>query len=719
MAAEAETTTTEAATTAANVEPETTTTTVAAEAETTTTEAATTAANVDPVTTTTTVAGEPETTTTEAATTAATVQEAAAATTAIPGPVAVAQVTATLFTEGTVAGSLVLPIAKSFDLPSNDTGNRYCEWSSRNSFTAKASMGTFGSRYTTAVTQLINAMPPAAFMQLTKSSTVIQRHTPVFLQLLSAADDAKLYGSCVSDANCSGYRKYCIEGMCRECSPDTWQSDCPASPDADMCSAATRYTCSQCLSDAGCAHLGASAVCRFTFTDNSTATLMPRKLCVACPFVPASAELIDVHACSWRCPLGTALNAPATECVDAPTCAATEFASPSSDASKFFTPGVNATDPVCRTCPKTTVDVCATLVDVASNRTGLVADLNKKNETIPVPCSHFTCKAGWHLNDARSKCLQCDYGVCQRGTTLSGCGGASAGTCTPCPGGLPTNGNYIDLTRLTINVTRPEMTCLSVCNDGFFKLSDGRCGACVDAEKAYCTIGQTLDDCGPGLGHGTCKNCAPAGSSMYFTGTKCQQASCVTRGQGCLPGTTLVGCGGVNNGTCEACPFSLPPFASTWSKGCDFMCLPGYFVDPTTRTCQLCDVNTMCNRGQSLEACGIDGVSRGTCVDCPQLGRGWFYPEHMACTAKRCDASICGETEKLLGCGYGQVGSCAACGSPPLGVHRFSRQVSIGGIRECTPRCNTGFQIVENATVPEMISCQPIRAVDDFYDDNA
>ena len=78
----------------------------------------------------------------------------------------------------------------------------------------------------------------------------------------------------------------------------------------------------------------------------------------------------------------------------------------------------------------------------------------------------------------------------------------------------------------------------------------------------------------------------------------------------------------------------------------------------------------------------------------------------------------CATNEKLVGCGYGLPGTCAACGIPPLGVDSFSRVVTIGAVRQCAPTCRDGFQVVQNASAPAGYSCQPLPPVDLDYDDN-
>jgi hypothetical protein len=245
-------------------------------------------------------------------------------------------------------------------------------------------------------------------------------------------------------------------------------------------------------------------------------------------------------------------------------------------------------------------------------------------------------------------------------------------------------------------VTDGSVACLRVCNSGYFTLEDeSGCETCSVAESEHCSVGEFLKDCGPGLDWGTCSACPPTEPGNFFTGTRCEQAKCADREtKQCPPGTYLVGCGGVESGTCIPCFGGLPESASSWTKNCDFMCQIGTFREENE--CVKCDTASQCPAGTKLVGCGADGVTKGNCVDCPRAAMGYFY--ELQCMPKVCNPNVCANDERLAGCGYGLPGTCESCGRLPAGVNSFARKYddNTNQVLECLASCKEGYFPVEN-----------------------
>ena len=575
----------------------------------------------------------------------------------------------------------------------NDSFALFCG-SNNTSIRKISTMGNGLERYSEAVRQRLADRPKPADSQSPESFLALRnlrKHTRRAPEHIFISPD--IYGGkCSSDSDCVSLspRKYCIEGLCRECSESSFSSDCPSGLD-EFCSPDTGYTCSDCETDDDC-DPDSGAVCRAVFPDIAPVPMMPRKQCTTCDQVPESAEIFDVSKCAWRCPFGTARTPDETACVLNPTCPVNAYLSPSgADGEHFFySSGTDAINPGCTDCSVpfgevfTRQEFCANLVN--SSYAGItgepVGDLNH-NDTLSsssgmFPCNNFVCKQGWTLNRQHNQCQECLYASCDPGYYLDKCGGDSTGTCTACNPGLlqaDANANWLEFAKVvqSVNISSdPTIACVTICQDGFYRsASNGSCTACSLVEQSMCRIGQILEDCGPGRDTGKCTDCPPAGDTSYWTGNKCSQASCLEKS--CPPGTVLTGCGFGNPGQCTACPGGLPSNGVNWIKGCDFMCPVGFFVQylgepgPLTiaegnRTCTSCsDIRNECPDGTVLNGCGLDGVTRGMCKPCNPVGLGKYYKVETECKPHRCDASgICGSTERLVECGFGKRGRCEA-----------------------------------------------------------
>lgn len=598
-------------------------------------------------------------------------------------------------------------------LNSTEFIEKYCESRMDSRFTVPPPVGTAGQRYEKAILEQLGLLKARKAMM---SSSLAQ--------LAPKSSVESLYGVCSTDGDCTplGRRKYCVEGSCRECTSATRHTDCPHSPTDDMCSASTGYTCSECLSDDQCDEVGGR--CRFMFPDIVAIPMMPRKVCTDCSGVPETAEIYNATSCAWRCPHGTTFDSSEMECVAIEKCTNKQFLAPKDDLSAFFSPGINSTDAVCRDCeslgPVEAPKFCA-VIGTSTGEKSPIGDINTgKNMSDTLPCSKFTCKAGWTLNGEKSKCTACNYGQCNSGTFLQGCGGDQKGWCADCQNSLlRENMTWVDLSRVDLEVSEPQITCLTVCKAGFFRNSpSGDCQSCTEAATHLCGPGETLEECGPGTNAGRCKGCPNLTEGSFWTGHKCQEERCNARESKCSPGNHLVGCGGRNPGECTRCTGGLPTDAIAWTQNCEFMCQPNFF-QPTdgSQKCMRCDDSVQCPVGKTLKDCGKNGKEPGSCVACPPIGTGLFFTGRSGCKSARCDTTICEKDERLVDCGYGNPGKCVSCGPLPRGVHRFKKFVNAGSVRECLPACKSGFELIKDPAMPAGVTCQ--RTEDDDSDDSA
>lgn len=630
-------------------------------------------------------------------------------------------------------------------LSADDFVKQYCDSDISGGFHLPAAVGSSGLRYTQAAQEQLNTMSVwSSWIQLeigrirkTKSFNPQSLHVATLAEIrrLKTAITANshnnatytyprndaVFGTCKSNSDCAPLspRIYCIDSVCRECSGlnSTLASDCPnSSASANMCRFESNFTCSECLQDSDCT--SQAGVCRMVFPPIAPVPMMPRNVCVNCTQVPRNAEILNASTCSWRCPFGSAVNQDGSACTAIPVCSSNEFLGPNTADYTFYGPGgINMTDPVCKKCsslgPVDRSDSCFTL----SNDTNAVAlgNLNTfSSAASPSTCNLFTCNPGWALNPQGNQCKICDPGMCPQGQYLASCGGSNPGHCLSCTSMQPTaNMTWIDYYRANISNASNLLPCGTVCRNGFYRVNQTSCLSCSELQPSLCGPGSVLVNCGPGRSTGTCQDCSGLGSRMYWTGNQCQQASCASLAATCPPGTTLQGCGGKSKGSCVPCPFAKPANAIAWkASGCNFTCNIGSFVNTSSNACV--DCNTLsCPLGQYLAGCGIDGVSQGSCTACQQLGLGLYFSKPNTCRSARCDSTVCSRTQKLVGCGYGEPGTCVDCGQVPHDIHFFTRLLQIGAVIDCAPGCNSTYTLTDDSSNPIGYSCK-LRDTADF-----
>jgi len=261
-----------------------------------------------------------------------------------------------------------------------------------------------------------------------------------------------------------------------------------------------------------------------------------------------------------------------------------------------------------------------------------------------------------------------------------------------------------------------------------------------------------------------CREC-PAGS--FTLGCDVAQNDpgvCQTCAE-CAPGQRRVGCGGLSQGSCEACP----PGSFQGGRSAEPSCLPcsqfdclehEYIVSECSatadRVCGTCaDAAAACDVGTYLEGCGnsssgacvpcapcdqpghyrasCHALSPGTCTPCSS---GFFHPgtgDPAACLpcTSACNGS---STSSYVAetCSASNDTTCAACSglTCPMGFYRVGCGVADGEgeckrcaqcyagsfiSSECTPEANTICQPCAacNATYQELSPCSGTRTYDD------
>lgn len=258
--------------------------------------------------------------------------------------------------------------------------------------------------------------------------------------------DSFEYGKCMSDSDCKVFkhssRRFCIDGICRECRPSSIASDC-GHPSAH-CSEATGYTCSSCSMDEDCP---GKEICRFHIDASKyyTKHALPRKSCSSCPhdskdsMLPIEAAITNSTTCDWQCPShlsriesGTSSGTSHTTCGVCPMCKDGEYLGSERSSKKWFNSCSESINPKCFSCGAIASTFCANLIfnprETIHNDNLLdLLDLGPAH-----PCRYFTCKAGWYADRNIRKCKKCHlHNMCGEGMELVNCGGASPGECVP------------------------------------------------------------------------------------------------------------------------------------------------------------------------------------------------------------------------------------------------------------------------------------------------
>lgn len=314
------------------------------------------------------------------------------------------------------------------------------------------------------------------------------------------------------------------------------------------------------------------------------------------------------------------------------------------------------------------------------------------------------------VDEYRVECHGLNPGACQACPDhcephhyLQGCSGLSAGSCLAC----------------------------TTCDEGHWKkgctyTSPGTCEKCED-----CGENMFLTGCG-GFEPGICSKCTECGDGEYevtpCTATQDRVCAACTSLPTCDPGTHRtcgkgsttecepcakcdkdgdyrVGCGGLNEGTCEVCQGCDPghvregcgtvaePMSMGQCEECG-SCEDGEFragcVYLSEGTCQVCQ---RVGESQWLEGCG--DTNPGVVRECTICSADEF--EAAPCTAHSdavchacSDLAPCELGHYMSECGHGVKGECVACPSCPEGQYLDGCEDSSPGTCVTCQNCEAG-----------------------------
>ena len=400
--------------------------------------------------------------------------------------------------------------------------------------------------------------------------------------------------------------------------------------------------------------------------------------CTACPGSMTSAAGSDAKTdCKITCAAGKYLAASASACSDCPAgkyCAGGTY-NYSDSAAQGITGNCNANTYSTGGASAATCTACGGDLTVAAG-----------SGTSRAQCK-VTCAAGKHLAASATACSNCPAGkYCAGGTygfstsaqgITGNCnantystGGASAATCTACPGSMTSAAGSDAKTdcKITCAAGKHLAKSASACSNcpagkycssqGTYNYSDsaaqGITGNC-DA-NTYSTGGASAATCTACPGSMTsaagsdaksdCKITCAAGKHLAASASACSNCP---GGKYCAGGTygfstsaqgitgncnaNTYSTGGASAATCTACPGSMTSAAGSDAKSdCKITCAAGKHLAASASTCSNCPAGKYCSSqgtyGFSTSAQGITGncnantystggASAATCTACP------------------------------------------------------------------------------------------------------
>ena len=308
---------------------------------------------------------------------------------------------------------------------------------------------------------------------------------------------------------------------------------------------------------------------------------------------------------------------------------------------------------------------------------------------------------------------------CEIGQFLQGCGGSNSGTCVWCSQ-LTCQANYYRVNCgsscpvISSEMSTPWRTWDASSNDFFYVWGSAQSSSYTDITPSYLIKGES-------------------------SGCTSSEGECVAC-MGCPTNEERLGCSGTNAGSCSACEAGkykpdagngpciscVTCYANTYNSACGSCtsCWHNEHKIGTTYATS-CDACPECPHGQFIDGCGsldssgnslVGGPGRcltcpsnhykswhgyGSCIQCDPCTEQQY--ETQACntngndrTCAFCNTVDCGTGRQLVGCGYGNSGSCQDCP-----VDHFNNGNSHSGCSPCstcgdekyeTVMCNAGGQ---------------------------
>jgi hypothetical protein len=283
---------------------------------------------------------------------------------------------------------------------------------------------------------------------------------------------------------------------------------------------------------------------------------------------------------------------------------------------------------------------------------------------------------------------ECPFSLCDAGKKLSGCTGASSGTCVPCTNTIPAGKYY--------STYAPD--------------SAGECGL---GTCAACPQGQRRTGCGAvgsETSQGSCVTCGTPPAGKYWdvnvdSLSNCPQASKTV----CSSGSYTTGASDTSAGVCTACSTVTALIAKNYwvaPTAWDYVC-----TQLAQTKCADGYVNSVVVTPQSSSA--------GICSLCPALNPndGYYYGPNVDstsnCPLATCSDSACAVGQYIKDCGvaspYTSPGACAACTNSIPVTKVYSTKGSWNnncGVAECpTSGCNLGQYVTGCGGPPSSLGC--------------
>lgn len=194
----------------------------------------------------------------------------------------------------------------------------------------------------------------------------------------------------------------------------------------------------------------------------------------------------------------------------------------------------------------------------------------------------------------------------------------------------------------------------------------------------------------------------------------------------CPSGSFLQDCGGINPGTCTACPSQANPSISfidprdpTYTVNiptdvCVPSCASGFFLNKPNAIpsspwiCSPCSSQPPCPAGYLFSGCG--GPNPGSCLLCAAAPMpGTYWSASGGCAISACAPESCKPGSFLTNCGGTSAGSCQTC--PNLLPANASRYVSIYDqvtqtTDTCAVECLDNFYVVRSLTSQSKFECK-------------
>lgn len=228
----------------------------------------------------------------------------------------------------------------------------------------------------------------------------------------------------------------------------------------------------------------------------------------------------------------------------------------------------------------------------------------------------FVCADGYYLSSSEG-CIMCSTSSCFPGFRSVACSHTEDTSCIACDS--PVGEGY----RWSESVQ-----CGIECVDGYYYDKENK--RCLECTARTCLAGTYTEACAKDA-DSKCTNCPiPIGAAYTWTseclfsciggiswknGSTCTPCSTPT----CNPGTYASTCTPASDSTCVQCPGQNE--GRTWTNGCDYGCLSGYYLDSSSAVCTQCSP-LACVPGMQPQAC--TATRDAICIPCSLQPTGRF-----------------------------------------------------------------------------------------------